>query len=123
MAVQTPKQGPDYRLELSKLVNGYLAVLEWSPARLAKMSGQSKATISRITSYDTERYPYYRPELRTIQAIAQALELTLEQRRELFYTAFPEFYVWDEAAEHGYTVDETNDLLHGRGLPLLTSDK
>ena len=87
------------------------------------MSGQSKATISRITSYDTERNPYYRPELRTIQAIAQALELTLEQRRELFYTAFPEFYVWDEAAEHGYTVDETNDLLHGRGLPLLTSDK
>ena len=123
MAVQTPKQGPDYRLELSKLVNGYLAVLEWSPARLAKMSGQSKATITRITSYDTERNPYYRPELRTIQAIAQALELTLEQRRELFYTAFPEFYVWDEAAEHGYTVDETNDLLHGRGLPLLTSDK
>ena len=115
MAVQTPKQGPDYRLELSKLVNGYLAVLEWSPARLAKMSGQSKATISRITSYDTERNPYSRPELRTIQAIAQALELTLEQRRE--------FYVWDEAAEHGYTVDETNDLLHGRGLPLLTSDK
>ena len=47
----------------------------------------------------------------------QALELTLEQRRELFYTAFPEFYVWDEAAEHGYTVDETNDLLHGRGSP------
>ena len=41
----------------------------------------------------------------------------------VFYTAFPEFYVWDEAAEHGYTVDETNDLLHGRGLPLLTSDK
>lgn len=67
--------------------------------------------------------PLHRPELRTIQAIAQALELTLEQRRELFYTAFPEFYVWDEAAEHGYTVDETNDLLHGRGLPLLTSDK
>ena len=123
MAVQTPKQGPDYRLELSKLVNGYLAVLEWSPARLARESGQSKATISRITSYDTKRNPYYRPELRTIQAIAQALELTLEQRRELFYTAFPEFYVWDEAAEHGYTVDETNDLLHGRGLPLLTSDK
>ena len=123
MAIYVPKQNPDYRVELAKLINGYLADREWSPARLAKMSGQSKATISRITSYDTERNPYYRPELRTIQAIAQALELTLEQRRELFYTAFPEFYVWDEAAEHGYTVDETNDLLHGRGLPLLTSDK
>ena len=123
MAIYVPKQNPDYRVELAKLINGYLAEREWSPARLAKMSGQSKATISRITSYDTKRNPYYRPELRTIQAIAQALELTLEQRRELFYTAFPEFYVWDEAAEHGYTVDETNDLLHGRGLPLLTSDK
>ena len=123
MAIYVPKQNPDYRVELAKLINGYLAEREWSPARLAKMSGQSKATISRITSYDTERNPYYRPELRTIQAIAQALELTLEQRRELFYTAFPEFYVWDAAAEHGYTVDETNDLLHGRGLPLLTSDK
>ena len=104
MAVQTPKQGPDYRLELSKLVNGYLAVLEWSPARLAKMSGQSKATISRITSYDTERNPYYRPELRTIQAIAQALELTLEQRRELFYTAFPENRKTDSVLGYRYTV-------------------
>lgn len=123
MAVRAPKQGPDYRLALSKLVNGYLAVLEWSPARLAKMSGQSKATISRITSYKPDRDSYYRPELKTIQAIAQALKLTAEQRRELFYTAFPEFYVWEEAAEKGYSVDDTNDLLHEKGLPLLTSDK
>lgn len=123
MAVQQPRQNPDYRLELSKLVNGYLAVLEWSPARLAKMSGQSKATISRITTYKTSRAPHSRPELRTIQAVAQALELTPEQRRELFYTAYPEFYVWEEAAEKGYSVDETNDLLHEKGLPLLTYDK
>ena len=45
-----------------------------------------------------------------------------KKRRELFYTAFPEFQVWDEAAEKGYTVDETNDLLYDRGLPLLTSE-
>ena len=120
MAVQTPKQGPDYRLELSKLVNGYLAVLEWSPARLAKMSGQSKATISRLLNFAGD--PAYRPALRTVQAISLALKLTQEQRRELFYTAFPEFWVWDEAAENGCTVDETNDLLYDRGLPLLTNE-
>ena len=57
MAIYVPKQNPDYRVELAKLINGYLAEREWSPARLAKMSGQSKATISRITSYDTERNP------------------------------------------------------------------
>ena len=122
MAVQTPKQGPDYRLELSKLVNGYLAVLEWSPARLARESGQSKATISRITNYKNGN-PKYQPLLRTIQAIALALKLSREQRKELFDTAFPEFRVWDEVAEQGYTVDETNDILYEKGLPLLTTER
>lgn len=87
---------------------------------MARVSGQSKTTISRLLSFTGA--PYYRPALRTIQAIAQALKLTQEQRRELFYTAFPEFQVWDEAAEHGYTVDETNDLLYDKGLPLLTNE-
>ena len=123
MAVQQPRQNPDYRLELSKLVNGYLAVRKWRPAQLARASGQSKATISRITTYKTSEDPHSRPELRTIQAVAQALELTPEQRQELFYTAYPEFYVWEEAAEKGCSVNETNDLLHEKGLPLLTSDK
>ena len=122
MAVQTPKQGPDYRLELSKLVNGYLAVLEWSPARLARESGQSKATNSRITNYKNGN-PKYQPSLRTIQAIALALKLSREQRKELFDTAFPEFRVWEEAAEQGYTVDETNDILYEKGLPLLTTER
>ena len=120
MAVQTPKQSPDYRGNLSRLLFGYLDLRGWSPACLARASGQSKATISRLLSFTGD--PYYRPALRTIQAIAQALKLTQEQRRELFYTAFPEFQVWDEAAEKGYTVDETNDLLYDRGLPLLTSE-
>lgn len=123
MAVQQPRQNPDYRLELSKLVNGYLAMRKWRPAQLARASGQSKATITRITTYKTSEAPYFRPELRTIQAVAQALELTPEQRRELFYIAYPEFYVWEDAAEKGYSVNETNDLLHEKGLPLLTSDK
>ena len=120
MAVQTPKQSPDYRGNLSRLLFGYLDLRGWSPACLARASGQSKATISRLLSFTGD--PYYRPALRTIQAIAQALKLTQEQRRELFYTAFPEFQVWDEAAEKGFTVDEANDLLYDRGLPLLTNE-
>ena len=61
--------------------------------------------------------------LRTIQAIALALKLSREQRKELFDTAFPEFRVWEEAAEQGYTVDETNDILYEKGLPLLTTER
>ena len=120
MAVQTPKQSPDYRENLSRLLFGHLDLRGWSPANLAKASGQSKATISRLLTFAGD--PYYRPALRTIQAIAQALKLTQEQRRELLYTAFPEFQVWDEAAEKGFTVDEANDLLYDRGLPLLTNE-
>ena len=120
MAVQTPKQSPDYRENVSRLLFRHLNLRGWSPADLARVSGQSKATISRLLSFTGDLY--YRPALRTIQAIAQALNLNPEERRELFYTVFPEFQVWDEAAEHGYTVDETNELLYDRGLPLLTNE-
>lgn len=120
MAVQTPKQSPDYRENLSRLLFGHMALRGWSPARLARASGQSKATISRLLNFAGD--PAYRPALRTVQAISLALKLTLEQRRELFYTAFPEFRVWDEATEKSCTVDETNDLLYDMGLPLLTNE-
>ena len=122
MAVYVPKQNPDYRIELAKLINGYLAEREWSPARLARESGQSKATISRITNYKNGN-PKYQPLLRTIQAIALALKLSREQRKKLFDTAFPEFRVWEEVAEQVYTVDETNDILYEKGLPLLTTER
>lgn len=120
--MEKPKQTPNYRQKLADLVNGALAERGWIPAQLAKTSRQSPSTISRITSYDTTKNPNYRPRLETVQAIAQALKLNTQERRELFYTAKPEFAVWDEAAENGYTVDKTNDILFDKGLPLLTSD-
>ena len=117
MAVQTPKQGPDYRLELSKLVNGYLAVLEWSPARLAKMSGQSKATISRITSYDTEREPLLPAGVKDDTGHCPGAGTHIRAAAGASFIQRSRSSMWDEAAEHGYTVDETNDLLHGRASP------
>lgn len=57
-----------------------------------------------------------------MQAISLALNLGHAERRVLFYTAFPEFSVWAEASEKGLTVDETNDLLYDKGLPLLTTE-
>ena len=104
-----------------KLMNGYLSEREWSPAKLARESGQSKATISRITNYKSGSQDY-QPSLKTIQAVALALKLSHEQRKTLIDTAFPEFRVWENAAEHGYSVDETNDILYDKGLPLLTNE-
>lgn len=110
-----PEQSPNSKR--AELLARYLDLRGWSPARLAKESGQSKATISRIMSCGGD--PDYRPELRKIQAIALALKLSREQRRELFYTVYPEFSIGDEATEKGYTVDETNELLYDKELPLL----
>lgn len=59
--------------------------------------------------------------MRTIQAFALALNLTEEERRELFYTAFPEFFVWDEASKKGYNVIHADQMLEEKGLPLLTA--
>lgn len=117
-----PKQSPDYRAELCELLNRLLASRGWSPAKLARESGQSKATISRMTSYVYRGKPH-QPTMRTIQAISLALKLTPEERRKLFYAAFPEFAVWDEASEKGYDVIDTNELLEKKGLPLLMSIK
>lgn len=114
-----PKQNPkDYRAELCELLNRHLASRGWSPAMLAKKSGQSKATISRMTNYVYCGKPH-KPTMSTIQAISLALELSPEESRKLFYTAFPEFFVWEEASEKGYNVIDTNELLEKKGLPLL----
>lgn len=92
------------------------------PCEAGKRVGAIKATISRMTSYAYRGKPH-QPTMRTIQAISLALKLTPEERRKLFYTAFPEFAVWDEASEKGYDVIDTNELLEKKGLPLLMSIK
>ena len=61
----------------------------------------------------------HRPTLPVMLKVSLALVQTPEERRELFYLAFPEYFIWEEAAEKGYTVMQTNELLHERGLPLL----
>ena len=122
MANKQLKQSLDYRAELCELLNRLLASRGWSPAKLARESGQSKATISRMTSYAYQG-KQHQPTMRTMQAISLALNLNLKERRKLFYVAFPEFSVWDEASEKGYNVIDTNELLEKKGLPLLMSIK
>lgn len=120
MAQTKPKQSPDYRNRVCELMNRHLNERGWSPAKLANESGQSKATISRLTNFGSKLSEYYRPSMQTVQAVSLALRLDPEERRELFYTIFPEFAVWDEASEKGCSVSDTDELLFDRKLPLLT---
>lgn len=118
MASKKPERSPDYRGNLCRLLEHHLEVRGWKPATLAKQSGQSKATISRMLSY--ARDPNYRPTLAAVQAVALALRLTLVEGQELFYAAFPEFSIWEEALAKGYDLGKTDDMLDDNGLPTLT---
>ena len=93
---------------------------------------ESRTAGKRIRSVQSDYQQNYKLQERKpqIPAIVEndtgyrlALKLSREQRKELFDTAFPEFRVWEEAAEQGYTVDETNDILYEKGLPLLTTER
>ena len=104
---------------LANLIAGHLDRLGWNQAKLAKASGLSKATVSRLMAYSipSDR----RPMLETIMAVALALKLSREEAEHLFQTAFPESAVWDQAIEQRMTVDEANIILSQQKLPLLTN--
>ncbi len=120
MASKKPERSPDYRGNLSGLLVRYLEAKGWSAGKLAVESGQSKATISRMMNY--KRSPKYRPSLKVVQAVALALELTPEEGRELYYAAFPEFSIWEEALAKGYDLDTTDKILKEHGLPQLAGN-
>lgn len=121
LARSTPKQSSDYTKQLPKVIERHLEARGWSPARLAHESGQSKATISRMLSYDVRgRKKPYRPSPKTVQAVALAFQLKHEEHRELFLAAFPEWEVWEQASIRGCSVIEADIMLHDKGLPLLT---
>lgn len=112
------EQSLERELRLCQYLNDQLNQRGMSPADLATKADVSKSTISRITNYAFKgKRP--RPTLSVIQKVSLALAQTPEERRELFYLAFPEYSIWEEASEKGYTIMQTNELLHERGLPLL----
>ena len=108
---------------LLKLINKYLEERGWSPAELARKSGQSKATISRITNYGSKNNEY-RPSRRTIIAIGTALHLIDKQEEEwqrLLDTAFPEERISIDMAKRGCSVSDIDVELSKRKLPLLSA--
>ena len=115
---QQSEQSLERELRLCKYLNDQLNLRGMVSADLAKKADVSKATISRMTNF-AYKGKRHRPTLPVMLKVSLALVQTPEERRELFYLAFPEYFIWEEAAEKGYTVMQTNELLHERGLPLL----
>lgn len=118
MAQKQPEQRPENKT-LSELVCKYLDRYGWSYAELARKSYLSKTTIHRIITNKDHRGNTYRTSVDAVAALVIAFQFTEEEANELFYAAFPQFWVWKDARDKHYSIEETNDLLFERGFPVL----
>ena len=118
MAQNQPEQRPENK-RFSKLVCKYRDMLGWSDAELARKSYLSKTTIHRIVKNKDHRGNTYRTSVEAVAALVIAFQLNDEEANELFLAAFPQFLVWKEARDKHYSIEDTNDLLYDRGLPVL----
>ena len=55
-------------------------------------------------------------------AMTRVLRLNAKESRELFYAAYPQFPVWEEAIQKKLDLYETEVLLEDRGCPLLSKE-
>ena len=118
MAQKQPEQSPENK-RFSELVCKYLDRYGWSYAELARKSYLSKTTIHRIITNKDHRGNTYRTSVEAVAALVIAFQLNDEEANELFHAAFPQFWVWKEARDKHYSIEETNDLLFERGFPVL----
>ena len=118
MAQKRPEQRPENKT-FSELVCKYRDMLGWSDAELARKSYLSKTTIHRIITNKDHRGNTYRTSVEAVAALVIAFQLNDEEANELFHAAFPQFWVWKEARDKHYSIEETNDLLFERGFPVL----
>ena len=55
-------------------------------------------------------------------AMTRVLRLNAQESQELFYAAYPQFPVWEEAIQKKLDLYETEVLLEDRGCPLLSKE-
>ena len=122
MARRKPEQSPDTVLSFNAKLVSYLDAKGHNDAWLARKTGLSKTTISRMIQNRDYRGKYYRPSEESLIAVCLALGLTAEQRWELYYLVFPERAIYKEAMNNGYSVDYTNKILEENKLPALTDE-
>ena len=122
MARRKPEQCPDSVLSFNDKLISYLDAKGHNDAWLARKTGLSKTTISRMIQNRDYRGKYYRSREESLIAVCLALGLTAEQRWELYYLVFPERAIYNEAMNNGYSVHDTNVLLEENKLPALTDE-
>ena len=121
MASGRPKQSPGYRQDISALarrIKAYLPKLGMKQKELATACGMPEARLSRIL-----RGGQVRLTEQDINQLALGLKMTLAERDELRYLAWPELYEIDKALkQRDGCVFLVNCELAEQGLPLWGSN-
>ena len=119
------EQSPQLTEEtFTSLVKRYMDANHLRAADLARKSGLSKATVSRILNNKASRRKNgetepYRATDRVVTAIAIGLGLDKSDWERLVDAAFPERRIWVEALDNHLDIVDTNMRLEKEGLPIL----
>ena len=107
----------------SECVNAHLKSKRKSRADLERLTGLSKARISRIVRNSNDRGSTYAPDIYDVMAISIGLKMNREEKEELFLAAFPEMKYWDEILDNGMDIDEADEVLYRQGLHQFRNDR
>lgn len=119
MSVQTPKQSPNTNNTFGSLLSYYLKKRRKTQNRLADDTGLSRSTIGRMIVNKDHRGGNYRTTEEAIIKICFALELSLQESKQLYDAAFPERKIWWECIANRDSIEETDTKLNKAGLPQL----
>ena len=120
MAQKLPEQSPN--ITLSELLKAHLRKRGWTAGKLANKCGIAKSTVSRIINGKGTRGNPHCPTLESIMARTRVLGLNAKESQQLFYAAYPQFPVWEEAIQKKLDLYETEALWEDRGCPLLSKE-
>ena len=121
MAGYLPNQPLHINLEsFSDAVTRLMNKKGMTQAELAKRSGLSKLTVSRICRNSNDKGGFYTATETVIMALSIGFQLSSEEsKKELLHAAFPERAFWNDFLDNHFDIHKTNEILYDNGLPLL----
>ena len=87
--------------------------------QISEKTGYSIRTINRMFEGDYDFNGPHRISMNKIITMAIILKLNEEETKQLFYSVYPEFPIWQEIIEKGLNIIVANEMLDDNGLDLL----
>jgi transcriptional regulator with XRE-family HTH domain len=114
-----PKQNTNNSKTFGTLLKGYLKDRHMTQQMLADRTGLSRTTIGRMITNKDNRGGTYHTSEEAVVLICLALDLGLDQSKELYFAAFPERQIWWECIANRNTIEDAAEKLLEAQLPMI----